>query len=69
MVFITLDLSPQERQLQKNLRAKLHRQRSAGEQNLVMRKGQIISTQALAMDVTHSFTAITSTTAASVSMQ
>lgn len=72
-VYITPDLSPQERLYQKNLRAELHRRRTAGEQNLVIRRGQIITAQiitaqAQAMDVTRSSAATTSkASAASVS--
>ena len=56
-VFITPDLSPQEREYQKNLRAK---RRTAGEQNLVIRRGQISIAQAQVMDVTQSSAATTS---------
>ena len=59
-VYITPDLSPQERSHQKNLRAELHRRRTAGEQNLVIRRGQIVIGQAQDMDVTHSSTATAS---------
>lgn len=59
-VFITPDLSPQEREYQKNLRAELHRRRTAGEQNLVIRRGQIVIAQAQVMDVTQSSAATTS---------
>ena len=41
--FVTPDLSPQERQRQKNLRAELHRRRNAGEQNIVICNGTNIS--------------------------
>ena len=59
-VFITPDLSPQEGQ-QKNLRAELHRCRNNGEQNIVIRKGQIVSLQAQVVDTTHSSTTTTCT--------
>ena len=68
-VFITPDLSPQERQQQKNLRAELHIRRDAGERNIVIRKGQIVSVRAQDMDTTHSSlgTSSVASSAASVS--
>ena len=59
-VFINPDLSPQEREYQKNLRAELHRHRTAGEQNLVICRGQIVIDQAQVMDATQSSAATTS---------
>ena len=69
MVFITPDLSPQERQQQKILRAELHSRRDTGERNIVIRKGQIVSVQAQDMDTTHSSlgTSSVASSAASVS--
>ena len=40
-IYITPDLSFQERLHQKSLRSELHRRRTAGETNLIIRKGQI----------------------------
>ena len=69
-VFITPDLSPQERQQQKNLRVELHRHRNADKQNLVIRKGKIVSVQTRAMDTipttTNTAPAATTTTSASI---
>ena len=59
-VFITSELSPQGREYQKNLRAELHKRRTAEEQNLVIHRGQIVIAQAQVMDVTQSSAAITS---------
>ena len=68
-VFITPDLSPQERQQQKNLRTELHRRRNAGKQNLMIRKGKIVSvqTQAMVTVPTTTNTALSATTTASAS--
>ena len=44
-VYITPDLSYQERLYQKSLRSELHRHRNGGEINLIIRKGQIITVQ------------------------
>ena len=44
-VYITPDLSYQERLHQKSPRSELHRHRNAGETNLIIRKGQIITVQ------------------------
>jgi len=52
-VYITPDLSYQERIQQKTLRSELHRRRSAGESNLSIRKGQIVTIQTNAMEVGH----------------
>jgi len=44
-VYITPDLSYPEKLQQKSLGAKLHRRRNAGEKNLIIRIGQIITVQ------------------------
>ena len=41
-VFITPDLSPKERQKNKDLREDLQRRMEEGEENLVIRRGQIV---------------------------
>ena len=53
-IYITPDLSYQERLHQKSLRSELHRRRTAGETNLIIRKGQIVTRQANPMDTSHS---------------
>ena len=57
-VYITPDLSYQERLQQKALRTELHRRRNAGEMNLLIRKGQIITAQltngSVGMETDHS---------------
>ena len=53
-IYITPDLSHQERLHQKSLRSELHRHRTAGETNLIIRKGQIVTRQANSMDTGHS---------------
>ena len=50
-IYITPDLSYQERSHQKSLRTELHRRRGAGEPNLCIRKGQIISFKSNPMNV------------------
>ena len=49
-IYITPDLSYQERLHQKSLRSELHRRRTEGETNLIIRKGQIVTRQANSMD-------------------
>ena len=41
-VFITPDLSLQERKVQRDLRSELKRRKDAGESDLIIRKGQIV---------------------------
>jgi len=57
-VYITPDLSYQERLQQKVLRTELHRRRNAGEMNLLIHKGQIITAQltngSVGMETDHS---------------
>ena len=50
-IYITPDLSYQERSHQKSLRTELHRRRGEGEPNLCIRKGQIISFKSNPMNV------------------
>lgn len=52
-VYITPDLSYQERLHQKSLRSELHRRRNAGETNLIIRKGQIVTRQVDQMETSH----------------
>ena len=54
-VFITPDLSLQERKVQRNLRSELKRRKDAGEFDLIIRRGQIVrknvSDMAMSVDV------------------
>ena len=45
-VFITPDLSPKEREVASALRTELYQRREAGEKNIVIHKGKIVSKQA-----------------------
>ena len=53
-IYITPDLSYQERMHQKNLRSELQRRKEAGEFNLVIRRGQIVTASRVAADMDHS---------------
>ena len=53
-IYITPDLSYQERLHQKSLSSELHRHRTPGETNLIICKGQIVTRQANSMDTGHS---------------
>jgi len=46
-VFISPDLTPQERASNKQLRTELQRRKAAGEPNLIIKRGQIVSKQSL----------------------
>jgi len=46
-VFISPDLTPQERASNKQLRIELQRRKAAGEPNLIIKRGQIVSKQPL----------------------
>ena len=59
-VYITPDLSYQERLQQTSLRSELHLRRTAGEKNLTIRKGQIVTLQTN-MDTSHSPPTLAST--------
>ena len=53
-IYITPDLFYQERLHQKSLRSELHRRRTAGETNLIIRRAQIVTWQANSMDTGYS---------------
>ena len=42
-VFVSPDLTPKEREANRVLRAELKRRKSAGENNLIIRRGKIVS--------------------------
>ena len=63
-IYITPDLSYQERMHQKNLRSELQRRKDSGESNLVIRRGQIVTaSRAANMDHSPSSLSHSSTTA------
>ena len=53
-VYITPDLSYQERMHQKNLFSELQRHKDAGESDLIIRRGQLITAQRVAAEMDHS---------------
>ena len=53
-VYITPDLSFHERMHQKNLRTELQRRKEAGEANLIIRRGQIVTASTSSMETDHS---------------
>ena len=53
-IYITPDLSFHERMHQKNLRTELQRRKEAGEANLIIRRGQIVTASTSSMETDHS---------------